>query len=414
MPRSTRRRIRWTAAVLATVALATGPAVLANADDLKDKKNKVEQGVKSASGDLEDSSRAMYTATAKLRAAKNQLFAAQRALAKTRGELTTARILDAQMQAKLILAEAALKKARRELVVGQAAVVEQRKAIGRLAVASFQLGDPGMLRMSVLLNGDSPEEISTQLSTIDSVMQSADSMLADLEAKEALLEVQRKRVAAAKIIVAEQRQEAAVNLARKQALEEEAVTNRAQVAALVNARANAAHLARSARLADQRKLRALRAEEARLQQLIIARARQHKGGFTGSSNGFLYRPVPGPITSPYGYRRHPIYGYYGLHDGVDFRAPCGTPMHAGAKGTVISEYYSDVWGNRLILDVGRVNGRAMTLIYNHISSYRAHTGNRVDRGEVVAYSGTTGWSTACHLHFTVMIDGTAVDPAKYL
>lgn len=402
--------------MLATVALATAPAMLsnANADDLKDRKNKVQQSVKSAAGSLEESSRAMYAATAKLRAAKNQLAAAQRKLAKTQGELTTARILDAQMQAKLVAAEAALKKANRQLVLGEAAVVEQRKAIGRLAVASFQLGDPGLLRMSVLLKGHSPEEITTQLSTVDSVMMSADTMLADLEAKEALLTVQRKKVAAAKVVVAEQRQEAAVNLARKAALEKQAVTTRAQVAALVSARGDAAATARAVRIADQRKLVALKKEEARIQRLILARAAKQKGGFTGRSNGFLYRPVPGPVTSPYGYRRHPIYGYYGLHDGTDFRAPCGTPLRAGSKGTVIAEYYSDVWGNRLVLDVGRVNGRSMTLIYNHISSYRARTGERVVRGETLAYSGTTGWSTACHLHFTVMLNGTTVDPEKYL
>ena len=76
--------------------------------------------------------------------------------------------------------------------------------------------------------------------------------------------------------------------------------------------------------------------------------------------------------------------------------------------------YSDVWGNRLYLDVGRVNGKQMTLIYNHISSYKARTGDRVGRGEVVAYSGTTGWSTGCHLHFTVLIDGKAVNPQNYM
>jgi murein DD-endopeptidase MepM/ murein hydrolase activator NlpD len=387
--------------------------MLASADDLKDKRNKVQQSVKAAEEHLEGSSRAMYTATARLRSARVQLLLAQRKLAKTQGELTTARILDAQMQAKLVAAVAELGKAKHRLKVGQVAVVEQRKSIGRLAVASFEFGDPGLLRMSVLLNGASPEEISTQLGTIDSLMQSQSSMLADLRAKETLLEVERTRVAKAKEDVAQKRQEAAVNLARKKALEKEAVTNRAQVAALVHDRASAAYGARVARLADRRKLVALRQEESRIQRLIIARAQRAKGGYQGSNNGFLYRPVNGPITSPFGYRRHPIYGYWGLHDGVDFRAPCGTPLHAGAGGTVISEYYSDVWGNRLLLDVGRVNGKSMILIYNHISSYRVRTGAKVSRGEVVAYSGTTGWSTACHLHFTVMLDGTAVNPTKF-
>ncbi len=412
--RTTSRFVRWTAVAVASALLATVPAVLANADELKDKQSKVQKGVKAAEESLEGSSRAMYAATARLRNARVQLQQAQRELARTQGELTTARILDAQMQAKLAAAVTELRKARYRLKMGQEQVVEQRDELGRIAVAYFSYGEPELLRMSVLLEGRSPEEIATQLNAIDSVAQKADAMLADLKAKEALLEVQRTKVAQAKEEVAAKRQEAAVNLARKQALEKRAVTNRAQVAALVQDRASAAFAARLARAEDKRKLIALRKEEARIKRLLLERAQQAKGGYQGSNDGFLFRPVDGPITSPYGYRRHPIYGYYGLHDGVDFRAPCGTGLRAGASGTVISEYYSDVWGNRLLLDVGRVNGKSMTLIYNHISSYQARTGQQVKRGAVVAYSGNTGWSTACHLHFTVMLDGVAVDPAKYL
>lgn len=415
-PRTTSRRVRWTAALLATLLLASGPALLTNAqaDDLTDKKNKVKQSLKAAEDDLHESSSAMAAATIKLRNAKNQLLAAQRTLAKTQAELSAARLLDAQMQAKLVAAEAALEKAKWQLIYGERAVEEQRKSIGRLAVASFEFGDPGLLRMSVLLNGATPEEISTQLGTVDSLMQSESSMLGELQAKEALLVVRRKRVADAKALVAEQRQEAAVNLARKAELEKRATTTRAQVASLVHERTSAANAARAVELADKRKLANLKKEEARIKRLILARAAKAKGGYQGGSGGFLYRPVNGPITSPYGYRTHPIYGYYGLHDGIDFRAPCGTAERAGASGTVISRYYSDVFGNRLVLDVGRVNGKSMTLIYNHISTYRVSSGQQVKRGDVIAYSGNTGWSTACHLHFTVMLNGVTVDPAKYL
>ena len=86
---------------------------------------------------------------------------------------------------------------------------------------------------------------------------------------------------------------------------------------------------------------------------------------------------------------------------------------AVASGTVISRYWSDVDGNRLYLDLGRVNGKNMTVIYNHLTSYRAGSGQRVSRGDVIGYSGTTGWSTACHLHFTVMLNGSPVNPMNY-
>jgi murein DD-endopeptidase MepM/ murein hydrolase activator NlpD len=72
-----------------------------------------------------------------------------------------------------------------------------------------------------------------------------------------------------------------------------------------------------------------------------------------------------------------------------------------------------VWRNRLYINLGMVNGKFITVIYNHLSRYNVGVGQTVDRGDVVGYVGTTGWSTGCHLHFTVMENGHPVDPMKY-
>jgi murein DD-endopeptidase MepM/ murein hydrolase activator NlpD len=386
---------------------------LAHADDLHKKKHQVQQGIKTATGDLEDSSKALAGALKRLSVARTQLAGAERRLAVTQGQLTAARVLDAQMQAKLAQAEAALAKAEQDVTRGIAAVKEQRADIGRLAAEDFQYGDPALMGLSVVLNSQNPEDLTTQMNTVDNLMNRETSMLDQLKATQALLEVQKDRVAEAKAAVAVQRKAAAANLVRRQALERAAAADQAQVAQLVAARAGAAKHARQVRLHDERVLRRLKKKEKQIEAQILAKAQHGKGGFSGDAGGFLYRPVPGVVTSPFGWRRHPIYGYWGLHDGVDFSAPCGTPMHAGAGGRVISEYYSSVWGNRLFLDVGRVNGRSMVLIYNHSSGYRVRTGAQVARGDVVAYAGTTGWSTGCHLHFTVMLDGKAVDPMQF-
>ncbi len=415
-PRNTGRRVFRTLAVLSTLAVA-GPAVspLAHADNLHDKKHKVHQGVQSAMGDLDESSKALTAATQQLTAAKAKLVDAQTRLAATQGELTAAQVLDAQMQAKLAEAVQQLDQAQAELVAGTAKVVQQRADISRLVASNYQYGDPRLLGLSMVLTAKDPDELASQLGTVDSLMDRESGMYDQLKANEAMLRTQKKKIATMKAAVAEQRRAAAANLVQRQALEQQAAANQAEVAGLVSQRAQAAAQARQIRAHDVRKLQQLKKEEVRIKKMILARAKQHHGaGFSGDTGGFLYRPVPGVVTSPYGWRKHPIYGYWGLHDGIDFSAPCGTPMHAGAGGTVISEYYSSVWGNRLFLDVGNVNGKTMTLIYNHISAYKAHTGDQVARGDVVAYAGTTGWSTGCHLHFTVMLDGVAVDPAGYL
>ena len=401
--------------MLACAALLTGPVLAgAQADDLHNKKNHAHEQVKAARADLEDSSKALSAAYSRLRAAQDQLASAQQTLARTQGQLTAARVLDEQMQVRLARAEAALAKAKAELAAGIAKVKEQRDDIGRLAAESYQFGDPRLLRFSALVDAQDPEELATQFNTIDNLMDKQTSMLDRLKAAKAMLAVQKDKVTKYRGVVAEQRQAAAVNLARRTALEKQAAAYSAQVATLVTQRHGAAAWAQQIRAEDARKLRASQTEESRIRRLIMARARKQHGGYRGTHNGFLIHPVANSyITSPYGWRRHPIYHYWGLHNGDDFHAPCGVPLLASRSGTVIDEYYSDVWGNRLYLDVGKFNGKSMTLVYNHISSYRAHTGSHVSRGETLAYAGTTGWSTACHLHFTVMLDGTPVDPMKY-
>ncbi len=111
---------------------------------------------------------------------------------------------------------------------------------------------------------------------------------------------------------------------------------------------------------------------------------------------------------------HPIYHYWGLHDGDDFGAACGTPIWAAGRGHILSEYFSSVWGNRLFLNLGLINGKNVTVIYNHLSAYRTSVGQAVSRGQVVGLIGTTGWSTGCHTHMTVMVNGVAVDPTPWL
>lgn len=402
-------------AVLCAVAIAgaSGVVTTASADNLHDKKNKVERNIKSAQGDVEDSSKALAAANSRLESARASLAAAEAKLAETRGQLTAAEVLDRQMQAKLEAAVARLGRARHALRRGTAQVTAQRAEIGRMVAHNYEYGDPRLLGLSVMLNASSPDDLARQMNTVDNLMERETTMLDQLQATEAMLEVHQQEVTRAKKTVSRQRAAAAANLVRKQELERQAATARAQVLTLVASRKSAASEAARIKRSDLKKLAQLKKEEARIKKMILARARA-RARYSGATNGFLYRPVPGYITSPYGYRYHPIYGYWGLHDGIDFHAPCGTPERAGAGGTVISEYYSSVWGNRLFLDVGMVNGKRMTLIYNHISSYAVGTGANVSRGQTLAYAGTTGWSTGCHLHFTVMLDGNPVDPAPYL
>jgi murein DD-endopeptidase MepM/ murein hydrolase activator NlpD len=406
-------RFRTIAACAALVLVGT-VVPHAAADDLTRKKREAQGQVRSAQGELAESSKALTSAARRLEHARAALSAAQGRLDKAQNQVDAAARLDARMQQRLQAAEHRLAVARVQLDTARQRVTDQRAAIGQLAASNYANGDPALMGLAVMLNSQDPEEVTSQMNTVDTLMDKQTMLLVQLKAARARMVAQEARVEKAKAAVAAQRKEARANLVMKQGLERSAAQARAEVATLVaRGRAAAAQAAR-ARKADLVQLRKAKQQEEHVRRLILQRARQQHGGFKGSSGGFLQRPVPGMVTSPYGWRRHPIYGYWGLHDGTDFRAPCGTPNRAAGSGTVISEFWSDVYGNRLYLDLGKVNGKNMTVIYNHLSSYRVGAGARVKRGEVVGYAGTTGWSTACHLHFTVMLNGSPVNPMNYM
>ncbi|MBC7596204.1 MAG: peptidoglycan DD-metalloendopeptidase family protein [Kineosporiaceae bacterium] len=129
-----------------------------------------------------------------------------------------------------------------------------------------------------------------------------------------------------------------------------------------------------------------------------------------AEGGSFRRPVGGPITSPFGMRVHPITGVRKLHDGTDFGVPCGTPVHAAASGIVITSEFAAAYGNRVILQ----HEGGLTSSYNHLSVESARVGDRVQVGDIVGNSGTSGLSTGCHLHFMVEKEDKPVNPMNWL
>ncbi|WP_062380017.1 M23 family metallopeptidase [Demequina pelophila] len=134
---------------------------------------------------------------------------------------------------------------------------------------------------------------------------------------------------------------------------------------------------------------------------------------TGSSltkGALAYPTALKYITSSYGMRFHPVLQYWRLHAGTDFRAYCGTPILAARSGTVIWATYQPGFGNQVMLDHDIVGGKVLMTSYNHLTSFSVRSGQTVSKGQVVGYSGNTGTSTACHLHFETYVNGATVDP----
>ncbi|MEO7310048.1 MAG: peptidoglycan DD-metalloendopeptidase family protein [Chitinophagaceae bacterium] len=116
------------------------------------------------------------------------------------------------------------------------------------------------------------------------------------------------------------------------------------------------------------------------------------------------------IASGFGYRTDPIYKVTKMHSGLDFTAPQGTPIYATADGTVESaDIGSTGFGNHVVID----HGYGYETLYGHMVRIKAHAGQKVKRGEMIGWVGSTGKSTGPHCHYEVHKNGTPVDPIYY-
>ncbi len=120
-------------------------------------------------------------------------------------------------------------------------------------------------------------------------------------------------------------------------------------------------------------------------------------------------PVPGGISSGYGYRRHPVYGVFLFHTGVDIGARHGYPIMAAAEGRVVQTGRLGGYGN-----VVRIYHRdGISTLYAHCSEVLVNVGDYVTKGSIIARVGSSGITTGPHLHYEVHVHDRTVDPESF-
>ena len=136
---------------------------------------------------------------------------------------------------------------------------------------------------------------------------------------------------------------------------------------------------------------------------------QGKGAYVG---GDLAWPAPAStrITSPFGYRTHPILKIKKLHTGIDIGVSSGNNVVSANAGKVIKAAWNNSYGYMVMVD----HGGGIVTLYAHNSKLLVKTGDVVTRGQKIALSGSTGMSTGPHLHFEVRVNGEYKDPMNYL
>jgi murein DD-endopeptidase MepM/ murein hydrolase activator NlpD len=347
---------------------------------------------------LDEVSTALIRSQALLNAARSDLSVAQSRLTGLRVRVQTARQVESRLEVRLGRAVIRLRTARVDVSRGRADVTTARSTLTGYAVSSYSYGgiDASMLTLTTGLV--SPEQLMNRMQDSDVVLNAQAVDLEQLQALQALLTLTEQRMHTTKDAVSRQRRHARDNLARSRGLEAAAVATESTITARV-----------SILQADRDRLASAKTTE-------LTRIRSMQSATTIYSNpGYLSYPVSSTyVTSPYGMRMHPILHIWKLHDGTDFEAACGSPVHAAAAGTITAENFNVGYGNRVIMSNGHVDGIDLGTSYNHLSRFVARVGQHVARGQLIAYSGMTGYATGCHLHFMVYVGGATVDPMTWL
>jgi murein DD-endopeptidase MepM/ murein hydrolase activator NlpD len=427
------------AGVLAAVPAAQSAE--ARPPDPVAKKKQLDAQLGQQKADLDDASDQLGKSVVAYNAAVTKYQAVQVRYAAAQGQLTAAKAADAVAAGKLAAAEAALSVAVSDVAAGEKLIVEKRAVAGRAVRSAYQQQN-SLVGLSIVLQGAAPADIATGMQIQRNVFGIQSNAITNLNNAQAQLASKRVKLAASETDAQAARAESAATVQRVTELTKQVAADKAEAAAVAKVKLTAFQAAEKQKNAELAQYNSLLRERTRVEQLLIARAKAEKAAAArrkaaaqnaererarkehrpprnipdpgSSGGGRLAYPVSSYITSPYGMRFHPVLHIWKLHDGTDFRAPCGTPVRAAADGVVTDKYYNGGYGNRLFVSHGVMDGSSITTVYNHLSRYKAGVGERVRRGEIIAYSGTTGYSTGCHLHFMVYQDGNVVNPMKWL
>lgn len=374
-------------------------------------------GAQSEEDRLDEIAREIENLEARIAAAESQRSETVALLDETRTRLNEVRAaLDAaQGQLDAILASIAGKEADiaeldRQIEVltaqlGQTRVEQDatRRQVRDRAVDLYMNGVYGLGR--VVFSVDDVANASVGLEYADNVLDNTSFLLRSLEVLENQEEAQQAgledRQEEERVVLAEldlDRLEAEEHRAEVDAIRAEVADELAQQEALLGD-------INSEIANHEDHFAALEREAAALEAEIAARQRTD-----GTAPGRLAWPVPGPVTSAFGYRIHPITGTRRLHAGIDLAGSSGQPIAAAGAGTVILAQTYGGYGNTIVID----HGGGLTTLYAHQSSLAVSNGQSVSTGDLIGYVGSTGFSTGPHLHFETREWGSPVDPMGYL
>lgn len=436
----------FSTAMAAPTGLRTATDWDGQIDNKKDEAAAAKKRQDELAGELEDTDASIIEANDKLTALNDKLPALQNALKAAQNRVDSAVVKQGIVADKLTAANAQDEALTEEIDSDNEKVAGLEDTVAALARESYK-GAGREDSLSVVFGAKSSSEFVDEFAAQHSLSRVQSNALGEVEEIAAVNRNRSTRQVAVRDYIGELKIEADALVVEADAARDEAKKNKDKVDVLlaeVKKQKDYLESQRASFIAQQQEQerqekallneikelsakkveaeREARAEAARKAAIAAKKSKAEQDAAAAAAakqgvvgQGFMNFPTKVPyITSSYGMRVHPIFHYPRLHAGTDFRARCGTPVYAAAAGRVIWAKYKGGFGNQVMVDHGIVNGNSVLSSYNHFQRFAVNSGQAVSQGQLVGYEGTTGTSTACHLHFEVYVNGKTVNPMSIL
>lgn len=393
-------KTRLVAALLSGVVLCGTPAyIMAEDEDLTNQLDSIQQQVNQQNAAKADAETVIGSVSEQLRQIEEQLRQAT-------AELGTIKEQRVAVENDITLNERQLAEAQKRL--------EGRESVFYKRVRDIYIN--GRLSyLDVVIGSKDFSDFANRLEVLKRIIDSDITLINEIKKERAEIEAHKQKLEADRAKLVELEKAA---LAKQAEIEQKKAERNVVLQKAQNDRAtamqaieelNASSAQVSAMLKERQAARAAAAAAA------AAVAAQSSGGQGASDNwvqgtGQLGWPVSGEITSPYGYRVHPIWGTTIYHSGIDIGVDEGTPVHAADGGVVVWSGWMGGYGYAVVID----HGNGLSTLYGHNSELAVDEGQSVAKGQVISYAGSTGNSTGPHVHFEVRVNGDPVDPMGYL
>lgn len=391
--RQYKKKTRLVAALLTGLVLCGTPAYIgAEDEDLTNQLEQIQQQVNDQNTKKIDAETVIGSVSEQLRQIEEQLRQASSEL----GIIQQQRVA---VENDITINERQLQEAQKRL--------EGREAVFYKRVRDIYIN--GRLSyLDVVIGSKDFNDFANRLEVLRRIINSDINLINEIKKERANIEARKQQLEANRIKLVEI--EKAV-IAKQSEIEQKKAERNEVLQRAQNDRATAMQAIEELNASSAQVTALLKERQAARAAAAAAAAAEQAQSYTWvQGSGQLGWPASGEITSPFGYRTHPIWGTTIYHAGIDIGVDEGVPVHAADGGTVVWSGWMGGYGYAVVID----HGNGLSTLYGHNSELVVSEGEAVGKGQVIAYAGSTGNSTGPHVHFEVRVNGDPVDPMGYL